>query len=276
LKAEFEFLYTGPLAVALNRRRPSADELARLWHEVKSPPISRAERAWRALVECNLRLVVSIAKRYRNRGVEFEDLVSAGTIGLMRAVDKFEVEHGFKFATYAVHWIRQTMQREIEDRGALIRIPENVVQAVTKVHAARGRLLTMLGREPTVEELAQATGLSVRKVKRALDVPVASTSLDAPHSDDGEHCTLLDAVRDEEPDAEEQLGDRERERQAAALLARRTRREQAIVRARCEGKTLTDIAPAHGVTRERVRQIEAKAVRMLRRDARLSELPVGG
>ena len=235
------------------------------------------ELAKRELSSGNLRLVVSIAKKYRNRGLTFLDLIQEGNTGLMRAVDKYEYRRGFKFSTYATWWIRQAITRAIADQARTIRIPVHMIDVLTKLRNIQKRLLQELGREPTTEEVAALIDLPLEEVKRVLDIGRHPISLDKPVGD-GEDCSFGEFLEDSTSDNPVHCATNGILRQKIeALLKTLTWREREILRLRyglCDGYnyTLEEVGRIFKVTRERVRQIEAKAVRKLQNPVRSKHL----
>ena len=268
---------------AMDRLRDIENEIGISIYDIKNISVNMnrgenlAQRAKKQMIEANLRLVISIAKKYTNRGLQFLDLIQEGNIGLMKAVDKFEYRRGYKFSTYATWWIRQAITRSIADQARTIRIPVHMIETINKLNRVSRQMLQEKGRDPTPEELAQQMGMPEEKIRKVLKIAKEPISMETPVGDDDDS-HIGDFIEDSNmalPD-EAATADSLKDNIKKALDAL-TPRESKVLKMRfgigmSTDHTLEEVGKQFDVTRERIRQIEAKALRKLRHPSRSEQL----
>jgi RNA polymerase primary sigma factor len=254
----------------------SSDQLKETLRAIEAGE-AKAKEAKIEFVKANLRLVISIARRYLNRGLQFMDLIQEGNIGLMKAVDKFEYQRGYKFGTYATWWIRQGITRAIADQARTIRIPVHMIEVINKLNRTSRTLVQQIGREPTLEEIAERMGMSLEKVQKILKITQKPISLETPIGEE-EDSRLEDFIEDKEVISPQDAAISSNFlKQIQKVLSTLNEREQKILRMRFgigekQDHTLEEVGQDFELTRERIRQIEEKALRKLKHSSRADKL----
>ncbi|MDI6851241.1 MAG: sigma-70 family RNA polymerase sigma factor [bacterium] len=265
----------GALEQRIGKIGMSYDEADKVYASLREY-FARLEFAKCKMVEGNVRLVIDIAKKFMNRGLEFGDLIQEGNLGLIKAVEKFDYRRGFKFSTYATWWIKQSISRAIADQSRVIRIPIHMIETITKINRAIKYLMQELDREPTYEEIAEATNLTVEKVKQALEAQKEPISMDKPIDHD-EKSIIAEYIVDRENNPLEYAKEFILKERLEEVLQTLSKRERKILEYRFglnghPPKTLEEVGAIFGITRERVRQIEAKAIKRLQHPMRMQRL----
>jgi RNA polymerase primary sigma factor len=254
----------------------SAAQLKQALKAIEAAEVKTRE-AKSELVKANLRLVISIARRYINRGLHFLDLIQEGNIGLMKAVDKFEYQRGYKFGTYATWWIRQAITRAIADQARTIRIPVHMIEIINKLNRTSRNLVQQMGREPTLEEIAEKMGMSLDKVQKIIKIARKPISLETPMGEE-EDSRLEDFIEDKEVVSPQDAAiSSSMASQIKRVLSTLSKREEQILRMRFgigekHDHTLEEVGQDFNVTRERIRQIEVKALKKLKHYSRAKKL----